>query len=106
MSVLIKGMKMAKNSDCCLFDDGMHCMVYPQSEDMVYDRANGKPEFCPLIELPPHGDLIDRNDLRYSDFDLASIALDKGNPYKNLATDILARIANAPTILEAEEGET
>ena len=58
MRVYIKGMEMPKNCDTCLFDDGVHCMAYPPSEDMVYDIADGKPEWCPLAELQPHGRLI------------------------------------------------
>lgn len=51
MAVLIKGMEMPKNCDVCLFDNGVNCMVYPPSEDMVYDIADGKPSWCPLVEV-------------------------------------------------------
>ena len=50
MSVLIN-MKMPKSCDVCIFDNGVNCMAYPQSEDMVYDIKNGKPDWCPLVEL-------------------------------------------------------
>ena len=59
MSILIKGMEMPKDCDSCLFDDGVHCMAYPQSEDLVYDISDGKPNWCPLVPVPPHGRLID-----------------------------------------------
>ena len=63
--------------------------VYPYSRD----------ENCPLIPLPPHGDLID------CDFCMENYELlhdDDGNPvYAVRMRDII----NAPTIIPAEKGE-
>ncbi len=58
MAVLIKGMEMPKNCDACLFDNGVNCMAYKPSEDMIYDIADGKPDWCPLVEIkePKRGD--------------------------------------------------
>lgn len=70
MSILIKGMEMPKSCDECrimVFED-TNCVpelfcgcpivfnAHPQS-------VEHRPDYCPLIELPPHGDLIDRDAL-------------------------------------------
>ena len=65
MSVLIKGMEMPKNCDecelctCYVREDGTEenyrCVItfYPIHE---FDERH---EYCPLVEIPPHGRLID-----------------------------------------------
>ena len=69
MSILIKGMQMPKNCmDCPLFESRYHfhgCHAKPESfNDMdMWDFVGDKPSWCPLIEVPPHGDLIDRDAL-------------------------------------------
>jgi hypothetical protein len=63
MSVIVKGMEMPK---CCAFceiqHDGVCQMNTVESiDDIAYD---GRPDWCPLVELPKHhGDLIDRQKL-------------------------------------------
>ena len=60
MSVLIKGMEMPK--DCikcplCLFADGhWKCIADGSHADF---GGTCRPQNCPLIELPDHGDLVD-----------------------------------------------
>lgn len=61
--ILIKGMEMPKNCfDCPACSKGpmdWHCSLL---EEVVYWGVERKPN-CPLIEIPPHGDLVDRNEL-------------------------------------------
>ena len=63
MSVIVKGMEMPK---CCAYCeiqyDGVCQMNTVESiDDIAYD---GRPDWCPLVELPEHhGDLIDRQKL-------------------------------------------
>ena len=66
MSILIKGMEMPKNcSDCPLNYDQMACIVTGTgwwSDTMVlmgFDSCKERLHDCPLIELPPHGRLVD-----------------------------------------------
>ena len=72
MSVLVKDWEMPGNCDVCLFSDwsNLHrtcsCMlkhyepVFPDfSRDFEIRRSN----ICPLVEIPPHGDLIDAEKL-------------------------------------------
>jgi len=54
-------------------------------------------EFAEVEELPPHGDLIERDKLREKEF------IHDGDAY---AVVMSRDIRNAPTIIPAEEGET
>lgn len=56
MSVLIQGMTMPKCCDDCDF-------IQHGVGDWCYITEKALPCECPLIELPDHGDLIDRDAL-------------------------------------------
>lgn len=61
MSILIKGMAMPKNCEECAFNYDMYrCMITLKST-MLADTE--RLSDCPLIELPPHGRLIDADAL-------------------------------------------
>lgn len=56
MSVLIKGMKMPKNChECDTY--GISDVVGLRCPEYCLDN---RPTGCPLVEVPPHGDLIDK----------------------------------------------
>lgn len=67
MSVLIKGMKIPENCIKCPMQFGGWCYAAPPEIDErvapTVDEAveKGKPEWCPLVDLGKHGDLIDRD---------------------------------------------
>ena len=68
MSILIKGMEMPSCNDCPLAGD-FKCNLMPSIPALCkeYDIAvqNGKRlNNCPLIEIPPHGRLIDADKLK------------------------------------------
>ena len=95
MSVLIY-MEMPKSCfECKLLDytDTFKCRVRFESLAGEHGINISRPDWCPLIEIPPHGRLIDADALKqrthYDDFDC--LVLD--------ASDINA----APTIIEGEE---
>ena len=77
MSILIKGMRMPKNCIKCPMQFGGMCYVMPAEVDEsrvapTVEEAlkQGKPDWCPLIEIPEsHGDLIDRDAFR-ADFSM------------------------------------
>ena len=105
MSILIKGMKMPKNCGECPMGSvfaGYKCLA----KNKQFDRYafNSIQDFCPLIELPPHGRLIDADNIGLTNFEI--ILCQKGNPFKNALEMLLEKIENAPTIIPAEEGET
>ena len=101
MSILIKGMEMPKNCLWCdLNYDGYRCSITGDGTLSVDD--NERHPNCPLIELPPHGRLIDADALMK---DAENVS------YKDCwhmtVTDSFVSVENivhAPTIIEAEVG--
>lgn len=62
MSVLIHDMEMPQSCDDCRLNNGVSCYAVPEyTEDGVVGRTDDRPDWCPLIFIPPHGDLIDRD---------------------------------------------
>lgn len=93
MSVLIKGMEMPESCYECAYSIervGI-CSITQGGCEWGHNR----PPHCPLVELPtPHGRLIDADQLYKA----------LTNPVTNERyTPTWGDIANAPTILEAEE---
>lgn len=128
MSILIKGIKIPKNcGDCpfCTFtadekryigycntsDDDYYCEVLDRF--MEYDEVDGgvdilgKPDDCPLIEVPtPHGRLIDADEL-YADMinGIRAGNLEEGyERYQNIndVDDCVDYVRYADTVIEAE----
>lgn len=109
MSVIIKGLNKPHScGDCWLWE---HC-------DRWRNRNWGgpPPSDCPLVQVPPHGDLIDR--------DVLTDAIDSINwyhqaPNKDMVDgadsakhqawykvqDVYSAVDNAPTIIPAEDGK-
>lgn len=106
MSVLIKGMEMPTSCSRCpmLEGDRLEGLCHAASrwlDDDEYwtwyaypegDIDDSKPCNCPLVEIPPHGRLVDADALEAQCDD----------PYWCVW---LTDIKDAPTIIEAEEGE-
>lgn len=96
MSVLIKGMELPKNCDMCPLADTIIC------------GAQG----CPLIEVPPHGRLIDADAQIEAAIEYSKRAREV-YPFLSdaelvvtmagLKTAIQLLSLNMPTIIEAEE---
>lgn len=59
MSMLIIGVNPPKSCYSCSWYNKVECPVH---DGKCYYR-NGRHPSCPLVELPPHGDLVDRNEL-------------------------------------------
>ena len=111
MIVSIKDKNMPENcQECfCLNDEYFYCQAMSRkpSDENVIER---RPDWCPLIEIPPHGDLIDRDalkDVQQADADFFKGSSDYGEKCRyDEAINAVANIINAPTIIPAEEGET
>ena len=99
MGVLIRGMEMPKTChECRLYEGDIYYCSAADKEIDISDSSEGKCQFCPLVPVPPHGDLIDYN-FCIENYELLH---DDGNPvYAVRIRDII----NAPTIIPAEEGE-
>ena len=111
MSVLIKGMEMPTSCyDCNCFirdSDGSDycCLLMQDIED-----NNKRDDDCPLVEIPPHGRLIDADALRLLyDFNgykpTGDMTEEEFDRLMCRLPVIRANIDDAPTIIEAEEGE-
>ena len=114
MSILIKNMEMPNDitgtfRGCKIVTGKKYAM-----NDPVYASSSTRPEWCPLVEILPHGDLIDRKALMQS-LGITNMECDKcgwcddrwgrcmrGSDFE----DSCCAIEDAPTIIEAEEGET
>ena len=87
MSILIKGIEMPKGCNVCPFNIFKICLINTLQEGK-YTVTHS----CPLVEVPPHGRLIDADVLsqiyRFDDYGKAVVDCED--------------IDNAPTIIEAE----
>lgn len=99
MTVMIKGMKLPKSCcDCDLlpadidWDEQWECPITEKIVHKYVEERKGKPSDCPLIEIPPHGRLIDADELE-GEFEYCS------------EEDRLGRLLDAPTVIESEEEE-
>ena len=108
MSVLVKGMKMPEA--CFWRDKNGSLTICPLCDTDGYCGANGKqrclvpenemPNDCPLIELHPHGRLIDADALENKEYNLIRYVYRDG--YTAVQQVALSAV---PTILEAEVEE-
>ena len=116
MSILIRGMDIPTSCDKCRFcvngfTDTVpmyECAVQSYENVSVLVESNGepfdfRPDWCPLVELPPHGRLIDADKLlekAYWDYNEAT------HDYNNIKVVSEYDIDDAPTVIEAEGSET
>ena len=99
-SVLIKGMKMPRNCDECELNYDCFRCILPIEDSLLLDKdtANSRLPNCPLVELPPHGRLIDA--------DALSNKMGVAAWYNIADRDDVAvnLVIGAPTILDEERG--
>ena len=95
MSVLIKGMKMPQNCDACpmLYEYRLCALTDDHASSIEWKTEEKRMPNCPLIELPDHGDLIDRD------------ALPKYTGYALSANDVANAVINANAVIPAERSE-
>lgn len=123
MSVLIKDMDVPERCAECRFLEGTTmdglCHAARKWFDDEYwnwyyfeedDIDDSKPLNCPLVEIPPHGRLIDENDVLKSAEEL------RKSPWYNYEQGFIVRkcgfevaidltVKDAPTIIDAEMEE-
>lgn len=98
MSVIVKGMEKPNSCyDCRMRTDSYFCSAMPK-EFCGYTNDIKRPDWCPLIELPPHGKLIDADRLLTDRMKSKYYHLPNGD----IAIPIID-IEHAPTVLEQEE---
>ena len=63
MGILISGMEMPFTCWACEFGHIVNCAQWKNhAEEIVLDKDTKRHPDCPLAPVPPHGDLIDRNE--------------------------------------------
>lgn len=111
--IYISGMEMPKNCYGCPFFKQVDYWNKDEEADILskckrtgeftWESVNGYLPNCPLIPVPPHGDLIDKKTV--SD-NLASVLNKKNPPFSYPDwNDAIVAMLTAPTIIPAEEGE-
>lgn len=101
MSVLIKGMKMPPNCDACpmLYEYRFCALTDDHASSIEWKTEEKRMPNCPLIELPNHGDLIDRD----------ALMSHKGSAYDIDGHELYAvgtgTILRMPVIIPAERSE-
>lgn len=100
MSLIIKGMDMPQSCWRCplcltVDPDTYRCMPTGQDFESTFDAIDHIVLSCPLAEIPPHGRLIDADEL------LEHVGRDKIDSRELIAN----MIDHAPTIIEAEVKE-
>lgn len=113
MSVLIKGMAMPETCYECRFCESeaeypfrLFCVAHL---NRIEDPRSGRLDTCPLIELPDHGDLIDRDEFRktmYHDTFETDSDLQKWESGCWIRYKMFERnIKSAPVVIPAERSE-
>ncbi len=111
MSILIKGMEKPETCSKCPFcqfdglDLKLRCLV--TDEDIFFDAKKKRAGNCPLVEIPPHGDLIDRDAVRKEFAEMCEQCGEKYDAvcracYVDTCDDI---IDDVPPVIESEEQE-
>ena len=101
MGVYIKGMEMPTSCDeCPMFnldiDGGCYCTKY----FVIRKKDQDRPDWCPLVPVPPHGRLIDADALKEA-FCGNCFADEKPMECSEPCMDMRI-ILEAPTIIEEE----
>ena len=118
MSILIRGMEMPKSCFYCpmrwkVDPDNIKCLatgeVFEETFTATIEMRNAGN--CPLVEIPPHGRLIDADALMAKDEKDFSTIMEMTDPetvfgtaLADAHTAIQEMLKTAPTIIEAEEG--
>lgn len=104
MSVLIKGMKMPENCHECEFVDILPtCPCNKMADDDFWNNVSLAVEGhtdCPIIGVPPHGRLIDADELKTKYFCGENVEHDK---IRVTVDNVLHFIDNAPTVIPADK---
>ena len=100
MSVIVKNMEMPEECNACPLANynmgTMYCKALPPSPKGYHViRFEGKREDCPLIEIPPHGDLVDRDEL-LAEYD---------RQHKGSAGGARKIMETAPTVIGPDYGD-
>ena len=103
MSILIKGMEMPRFCGECTFYTGIACGAkrYGDIYGTYIKNAHKIPDWCPLVEVPKHGRLIDADEFeKYVELEYETREISHPNWIK-----FRVWCGDQPTIIEAEESD-
>lgn len=101
MGVYIKGMEMPKHCMDCPFmvsRDGDDCILQSAEANENFESWEQMKAGCPLVPIPPHGRLIDADEMR------DEWLINGENEYVYDTNAFLESIDNQPTVIPAEFG--
>ena len=107
--VLINGMKMPKSCQECFwvlgYDSIPNCPDIETSNlnDYLEDDRKGRHPNCPLVEVKPHGRLIDADNLTSTILSCMDAEKQYSKKDFGLMKMVINHIIKAPTVLEASE---
>ena len=105
MSILIKGMKLTDCWNCpCLDGEYGECNILGKT----IKSDNGRRADCPLVEMPDHGDLIDRDVVvaRLADWSKRLIeTYGENDEYVNCLSEVLEGLGCEDVVIPAERSE-
>lgn len=112
MGVYIKGMEMPESCFYCPMRE-WHIVhgekiTSCRTAVMLIKDEDDKPDWCPIIEIPPHGRLgdLDKLEQMFIDIDNAPYSGFDGEESFYSAEDAAQIIRLTPTVIPTEEGET
>lgn len=99
MSVLVKGMKMPETCNECYLHEKNVCPILRCIVEGYY-----RPSICPLVEVPPHGRLINADDAVVLLRAHKQESMSKGLLLAADEDAIIRWLDKLPTVIAAEEG--
>ena len=100
MSILIRGMEMPKSCNECIMSIEQACMINGNIISDYWARLD-RPTDCPLVELPPHGGLIDSS-VAMINISKQGFMIDKDGYVWMLRKHAYKAVEDTPAIIEAE----
>ena len=108
MSIIIKNMKMPESCCECPCCDSVDLDCRITCDKVPWDiKDERRPVWCPLIEIPPHGRLIDADALFAHVVAVHKKWKDNPELYKTIIPIVEDELIVTcfPTMIDAEEGE-
>ena len=100
MGVYIKGIRISEICSGCDLKLWAKCVPAKRDVPLYADNLyHPRPNWCPATQIPPHGDLIDINELKKKI--LEPEYMDKDEFWNN----VLYQINHAPVVIEADGGK-
>lgn len=104
--VLIKGAKMPNNCVMCFYINECKAIGGGMTPEQIHSCTKQRHERCPLVEIPPHGRLIDADKLEYNS--IGCWARDEVRPPQDDTEWLISKYdidEETPTVIESEEQE-